>query len=322
MMGTRLVLFSEVNSKFGFPILRQLLTHPEISVAGLVTSPSNKVCSYYVGEEDQVDLEQEAKKYDIPVFRPRKVNDPALHVQLKALQSDYFLIGNYQQIFKPPLLEVPKHATINFHPSPLPRYAGWAPFFWMAKYAERYGGVSAIIVNPQIDEGPLLAQRSIQLTGTETALEIRDCHFQESFALLQDVIPCIIRHELSSVPQDLSLRTYFGKPGEHEYWLDFNSATETLLRTIRACYRLPGAYAQTVDGEKITILSAERVEISGHADPGTVRVETSRVLVATRDGWLRIKTVSREGQEVLLHVLDKPMQFCVSSPVTAYAGSQ
>ncbi|HEU5378276.1 MAG TPA: formyltransferase family protein [Ktedonobacteraceae bacterium] len=312
-MMIRLVLFSEINSKFGFPFLQRLTAHPLVNVVGLVTSPTGKVCPYYVDEVEQVDLEQEARRQGIPVFRPAKVNDAALIDTLQSLQADYFLIANYQQIFKSSLLAVPQIATINFHPSPLPRYAGWGPFFWMAKYAERLGGVTAIIVNTQIDGGPILAQRSIQLSGTETALEIRQRHFEESFKLLDATIPRLVRGELRATPQNLAHRTYFGKPGEQDYQIDWNLDAETVLRTIRAGYRSPGAYALTESGEKFVILSAERADKRIPAQPGTTLCESSQVFVAVKDGWLHITTISSEGQEQPLHYLPGQVAFQVLS---------
>ena len=71
---TKVILFSEVNSKFGLPFLQELIQEPSISVEALVTSPEGKLCSYYIGEPDQVDLEKEAKDIGIPVLRPDKLN--------------------------------------------------------------------------------------------------------------------------------------------------------------------------------------------------------------------------------------------------------
>lgn len=185
---TKVVLFSEVNSKFGLPFLEELIQEPSISVEALVTSPEGKLCSYYIGEPDQVDLEKEAKDIGIPVLRPDKLNDSNTIELLKNYNADYFIIANYQKILKEDILSIPKEDTINFHPSPLPRYAGLAPFFWMAKNGEKEGGVSCIQVVPEIDAGPILAQMPVVMSGTETSLEIREIHFKQSIILLKQVL--------------------------------------------------------------------------------------------------------------------------------------
>ena len=58
----------------------------------------------------------------------------------------------------------------------------------MAKNGEKEGGVSCIQVVPEIDAGPILAQLPVVMSGTETALEIRETHFKQSIILLKQVL--------------------------------------------------------------------------------------------------------------------------------------
>lgn len=297
----RLVLFSEVNSKFGLPFLRMLSSHPEVSVKALVTSPHGELCSYYVDEPDPVDLELEACSLNIQVLRPVDVNAKEVIAELAYLEADYFLIANYQQIFKADLLAVPGVATVNFHPSPLPRYAGLAPFFWMAKNGEREGGVSALLVTEQIDAGPLVLQTPVVLSGTETAIEIRRRHFEASVKLLKELVPRLVSRDLEAVEQDPLKRTYYGKVRREDLRIDWEVDTETVLRTVRAGYRFPGALAPSEGGEELVVLSAERAEprfVSHRAEPGTVHESDGEVLVCTGDGWVRILSVCMEGEEI------------------------
>lgn len=173
----RVVLFSEVNSKFGMPFFEDLIIHSHVDVVAVVTSPEGWFCEYYVGEPDPVDIAERATWLGVPVVRPQRVNDPAVIATLRAGAPDYLIIANYQQIFHNDLLEVPAKATVNFHPSPLRRYAGLAPFFWMALAGERESGVTALLTTRGIDTGPVLAQREVRLAGTETAGRVRDALF-------------------------------------------------------------------------------------------------------------------------------------------------
>lgn len=302
--STKVVLFSEINSKFGDPYLRRLDTHPAISVEALVTSPDGTVCDYYVGEANPVNLETECRERGIPIFKPDDVNSDALYDELSSLSPDFSFIANYQQIFEERLLGLPAETTINFHPSPLPRYAGRAPFFWMAKNGETDGGVSAIETVPEIDSGPIVKQRPVALDGTESAREIRDRHFEESERLLDDVIELVIRRELDSVPQDLTKRTYYGTVSESDYHIDWTNDTETILGTIRASCPRPGAVTVNEDGETIRILRASSLPPSSPelnpSKPGSPRQDTTGVLVATGDGWIRIESVRVGNKEIEL----------------------
>lgn len=295
----RIVLFSEVNSKLGAPFLWLLADDPRVALLGLTTSPDGIQCSYFVDDPEQVDLIAQAQQLGIPVFRPRDVNNTAFVTTLRRLRPDYFIIGNYQQILKPRLLAVPTETSINFHPSPLPKYAGLAPFFWMAKNGETESGVTAIKITPGIDDGPIIMQRRIQLEGDETALSIRCSHERENVDMLRQLIPQLVDRSYRSVPQDLSQRSYFSRPRQRDYLIDFERSVEEALRTIRAGYRHPGAYAVSKDGRKTVILSARAAQPSQlpTSIPGHVQHTQKGVFVSARDGWLQVVTVEREGQE-------------------------
>jgi methionyl-tRNA formyltransferase len=303
--ATRVVLLSEVNSKFGAPVLAELLRCRDVEVAGLVTSPPGRLCDYYIDEPDPVDLAAQATVTGVPVLRPQRVNDPACVEQIARLRPDYLLIANYQQILRQELLDVPRVGTVNFHPSPLPRYAGLAPFFWMAKHGEHDGGVSAVLTTTEIDGGPLLAQRPVPMTGTETAGEIRDLHFRASWQLLRELLPDLVAERLSPCPQDASARTYFGHPRDEDYTIDWEQDVETVLRTIRASLPHPGAVAVTASGQVFRILGAEPggAAAPGYAGPGAVDLAPgARPRVRAADGWV---TLTDTGGST--HRYDRPV---------------
>ncbi|MET8159544.1 formyltransferase family protein [Sphaerisporangium sp. NPDC005289] len=303
-LPVRVVLMSEVNSKLGAPFLSILAEHPLVELVGVVTSPRGRLCPYFLGEEDQVDLDAQGRGWGIPPMRPANVNDPGSVAAIAALKPDYIIVGNYQQILKADLLGVPRITSVNFHPSPLPKYAGWAPFFWMARTGETRSGVTAIAMTTQIDGGPVIAAKPIMLSGTETALEIRESHTVANVALLRELIPRLAAGRLPLTPQDPGKRTYFSKPGDQDHWLDFTQDTETILRTVRAGYRRPGAYVLTEDGEVMVVLSMEAVgtRYPASVTPGTVRHENDDVFIAAKDGWLRLWSIEVEGEEQLGHL--------------------
>lgn len=302
----KIILFSEINSLFGSSFLQDLLLHPLVAIEGLVTSVDGQLCSYYLNESVQVNLKDEALKLNIPVFQPQKINEEVIQGILKSLDADYFLIANYQKILKQRTIDIPKVATINFHPSLLPAYAGLAPFFWMAKQGETHSGVSAIRVNETIDAGELVAQIPISLQGVETASEIREMHFNKSIELLRILLPQMIEKKLNFQAQDLSKRSYFSRPNDHDFIIDWNSSNQDIMRIIRAAYRYPGAVFVTEKFEKIVILSAESIQSYGDSQLnvcalGSIHFVNNRWLLRTREGFIHIKTIGIGTQEIALN---------------------
>jgi methionyl-tRNA formyltransferase len=206
----RIVLFSEINSPFGYNFLMELTRHQTLQVVGVVTQPDTKLCDYYQAEPAPVNIKAAARSHGIPVLQPGDVNQAARRLAL--FEADFFIIANYHQILSRRIFELPKRFTLNFHPSLLPEYAGLWPFFWMARHHETQSGVSAIAVNEIIDEGDIVEQIRIKLRGDESEDELRTIHFKESLTLLKNVIGrlhTLRREEFQK--QDLSKRSYYGR---------------------------------------------------------------------------------------------------------------
>ena len=206
----RIVLFSEINSPFGYNFLMELTRHQTLQIVGVVTQPDTKLCEYYQAEPAPVNIKSATRSRGIPVLQPDNVNQAAQ--RLASFEADFFIIANYQQILSRRIFKLPKRFTLNFHPSLLPEYAGLWPFFWMARNHERHSGVSAIAINEIIDAGDIVEQTIINLRGDESEVELRTIHFGESLTLLRNVIGRL--HTLRSEEfqkQDFSKRSYYSR---------------------------------------------------------------------------------------------------------------
>lgn len=253
MQKFNIIFFSEVNSKFGMPIFKKLYNDKRFSIKAFVTTPKGKLCSYYVNEKDPVDLEEFARSKDIPVFQPNNINTSEFVGKLSAFNPDYILIANYQKILKENLINLPKFKTLNFHPSPLPRYAGLSPFFWMSLNGERNTGVSCIEVTPEIDGGDIVMQKKVELTGNENSLEVRKKLFKASFVLFDDVLDLISQGPVKAYKQDKSKRDYHSNPSKADKTITEYDTVKTALAKLKAC--APGnAYVQ-VDNRIIEVNS-------------------------------------------------------------------
>ncbi|TQI81264.1 methionyl-tRNA formyltransferase [Serratia fonticola] len=296
----KVVLFSEVNSKLGSPFLRVLSAHPAIELVAVVTSPHNSLCGYFVNDPLKVDIDVEATALGIPVLRPEQVSIPAVVEQLTELEPDYFIVANFQQILSRELLAIPRIAPINFHPSPLPRYAGLAPFYWVVRNGDRHSAISAIRMEEGLDTGPIIMQRQIALSGLETGIGLRNVQEQQNVLMLLDLIPLLATGSFTYVPQDMRKRTYCGRPREQDYLLDFTLDAKTLYCHTRAGYRHPGAHFFMPDGSRVVVLSmALCPEQIGDklGSPGSIRHTTTGTFIAASDEWLQLLTIDINGIE-------------------------
>ena len=113
---------------------------------------------------------------------------------------------------------MPRRFSINFHPSPLPRYAGLRPHYWMWKFGEWKGGVTAINLDQIIDGGDIVDQITFPLEGNESEQQLKDIHFLQSVELLHRILERMPNLDTTQFKhQDLSRRTYFSA---QEYKID------------------------------------------------------------------------------------------------------
>ncbi|MDE9544599.1 methionyl-tRNA formyltransferase [Xenorhabdus bovienii] len=295
----KVVLFTEINSKLGSPFLRILSSHPMIELVAVVTSPHNVLCSYFINDKYKVDVEAEANVLGIKVMRPNKVSSPELIEELTKLNPYYFIVANFQQLLTEKLLSIPNIMPINFHPSPLPRYAGLAPFYWIIRNNEKQSAISVIKMDDGLDTGPIIMQRPILLDGNETGIELRTLQEQQNTLMLLDLIPLMVEGNFSYIPQNMTNRTYFGRPTESDYLLNFNMDAKFVVSQVKAAYRTPGAHFYFRDGTKLIILS---VIIStshfGMVTPGKIKKIDEKVYISTKDKWLEILTIDVNGEEI------------------------
>lgn len=122
---TRMVLFTETNSVFGSYFLTRLARHDDVILAAVVLREPGALCDYYLDEPEPLDLAKDAAELDVHTLRPAHINTDEFITAIGGLAPDYFIVANYQLRLGQRLLAVPSYDALNFHPSPLPRYAGW-----------------------------------------------------------------------------------------------------------------------------------------------------------------------------------------------------
>jgi methionyl-tRNA formyltransferase len=100
-----------------------------------------------------------AQEHNITVFQPDSYKDKTSLTEITDTQWDLFVVVAYNFILPKWFLELPKYGTINVHPSLLPKLRGMSPIR-TAILEDRPDevGVSIMLMDEEMDHGPLLAQ--------------------------------------------------------------------------------------------------------------------------------------------------------------------
>jgi len=123
------------------------------------------------------DLEPLAAEHDIPFYDVGDENgvpdeDELLDV-LDDHDTDLIALARYIRILSPKVVFRYRHRIINVHPSLLPAFPGASAYMQAIEAGARVAGVTAHYVTTDLDQGPIIAQRSFNVPDDATEDELR-----------------------------------------------------------------------------------------------------------------------------------------------------
>lgn len=107
----------------------------------------------------------------------------------KHTQPDFFLVVDFGYLIPEWLLAVPRQHPINIHPSRLPRWRGSSPGQFVLLHGEAHSAVSIIIMDEQLDHGPVVASIPFVVEPDWTQQE----YYTNSFTLASTQLPDVLQ---------------------------------------------------------------------------------------------------------------------------------
>lgn len=155
-------------------------------------------------------------EYNIPVLKVRgSINSQQSLDTVRSYEPDLIISIGSNQIFRQPLIEIPRKGIINLHSSLLPKYRGVLPTFWVLRNDEKYTGVSVFFVDKGIDSGPILVQKRIPI-GIMSHEELVVVSKQRGMEAIIEAIELIEHGNYVVMENDDSKMTYFSWPSRED----------------------------------------------------------------------------------------------------------
>lgn len=250
---------------FAVPALETLGTHGWHPLL-VVTQPDRTVGRERSPSPPPVKIA--ALAHRLPVTQPETVADETFISTLEALRPDVFIVCAYGMLFPPALLRLPRFGAVNLHASLLPALRGASPIHFAILEGCRKTGVTLMLMDERLDHGPVLAQRSLPLVGTETTASLSASLATVGAELLCDALPRYLAGHLTPKPQDDRNATFaplLRKTSGTVHWLQEAARIE---RMIRALNPWPGVWTAW-RGKRLKLLKGSVVPSDG-SEPGTV----------------------------------------------------
>lgn len=289
-------------SDFAVPILERLAADGDFSVLEAVTQPDKPVGRKRTLTAPPV--KRAAATLGLKVWQPATVKDEAAAAHLQALGADAFVVVAYGKILPKRVLEVPDFGGVNVHASILPSYRGASPIGAAIAAGETETGVTVMVMDEKMDEGPVLAIEKLPIKDDETTETLSRKLSELGAQMIGPTLKLYLEGHLRPTPQDHAKATYTKILAREDGRVDWTKGAVEIERHVRAMRPWPEAHALwTRKGMplKLTIKKASVLHPTSACGPsgaaGVVcRLADGTVGVDCGTGSLQLEEVQLEGK--------------------------
>jgi methionyl-tRNA formyltransferase len=187
-----------------------------------------------------------AAAHKIETLKPKKLDSAFLNLleaRSSQLEASVFIVIDFGSLLPKELLDIPSRGVLNMHPSLLPRLRGPSPIRSAILHNERETGVSIMLIDEELDHGPLIAQKKVVVEDwPPRGSELDTLLAREGGKLLAEILPHWIKVEIEPHAQNHDLATFCEKFEKSDGLLDLSGDAQENLRKIYAFEGWPGTH--------------------------------------------------------------------------------
>ena len=274
--------------EFSVPTLEALI-NKKFEIISIYTQPPKKSKR---GQKLNISPVQKfSEKNNLPVRNPDNLNNDKEYNFIKSLSADIAVVVAYGKLIPKDILKTTKLGFINIHASLLPKWRGAAPIQRAIMNGDKKTGVSIMKIEEELDCGPIIASRELELDTSATYGETAKKLSETGANLLIESLKKIESGNSKFVEQVHSEATYAKKINKKEAKINWNSNADKVIAQIHGLNPNPGAWFE-FEKERIKVWKAKKLLVNGR--PGTVLEEN--LTVACKSDSIQILEIQREGK--------------------------
>ena len=212
-----------------------------------------------------------AQEKGLPVHQFKSLRDPEAAQAMRDAGADIGIMAFVLQFAPQEFVTIPKHGTIQYHPSLLPKFRGPSSINWPIIKGETETGLTIFRPSDGLDEGAVVLQKK---TPIETDDTLGTIYFNRLFPMgvqaMLEAADLVVAGKHSETLQDESQASYEGWCRAAEAKIDWAKPVDHVYNLIRGCNPAPGAWT-TFSGKKLQIFDAKKALFRRFADvPGKI----------------------------------------------------
>lgn len=271
----------------------EALAHTQgFSITGVVTQPDRPSGRSQILTPSPV--KKTALKLGLPVLSPDSFKNFPLEMLPKA---DIFVVYAYGLIIPQAILDRAPCGALNIHPSLLPKHRGPAPVQSALINGETETGVSIMLLDAQMDHGPIFKQLHAAVDPKDTAATLTEKLTALAIPALVSVISAWTQKTITPTPQDDAKATICKKLTREDGEINWRETSAKIYNLYRGFTPWPGIWTSW-QGKRIKLLSVALSPLKGErASSGRVFTDKNRLYIGTADGSIEILTLQLEGKK-------------------------
>jgi len=281
--------------EFAVPALVRLVDseHEVVAVYTKMDKPSGRGRGISESPVKHIAEEMGLEVWQVESFK--KADDV---LDLAGLKPDMIVVASFGIILPQSVLDISPYSCLNLHPSLLPLYRGPTPIPAAILAGDDVTGTSIMLIDKNIDSGPILAQRKVSIEPSDTTHSLSEKMAHISADLLMETLTGWLSRSITPRTQRHEDVTYTKMLNKNDGELDWRLTAVELWRKVRAYYPWPVAFTSW-NHKGIRILEA--LPQSGQLDvPGRViDLGCGEAGVQTSSGILKLVRVQVEGKKEL-----------------------
>jgi methionyl-tRNA formyltransferase len=222
---------------------------------------------------------------------------------IKAQKPDLIIVADTNFILPEAVLTIPKYGCLNVHPSLLPRYRGPSPLQAAIFWGQEETGVTIIKMDEKIDHGPIITQKAVSISSTETFETLKDKLAKLGAEILIKALPRWIDNKIEPLIQNDDNAIYTKKFKKEDGKIDWKGSAIDIDRMIRAYNPWPGTFTFFSKKQqliRLKVIKAKAIDLSSKSfhEGRLTELDDKTPAVLCSKGKLLLEEVQVEGKTV------------------------
>ena len=203
-------------------------------------------------------LRAAAQEKGLQVFQLASLKSDEARSAMKKLNADIGIMAFVLQFAPQDFVKLPKHGTIQYHPSLLPKYRGPSSINWPIIRGDGKTGLTIFRPTDGLDEGPVILQKETPIGHDDTLGTVYfDRLFPMGVKAMLEAADLVVAGKHRETVQDEAQASYEGWCRKNEARLNWANHVDFIYNTIRGCNPAPGAWS-TLAGAELQIFDARK----------------------------------------------------------------